>query len=68
MARRCRISAGGFPTYTRANDMLRFSNREVRIRMTIRYSEYKQFKSTVKIIPIEPTKPEATRPARPPQK
>jgi len=57
-----------FPTYTRANDMLRFSNREVRIRMTIRYSEYKQFKSTVKIIPIEPTKPAATTPARPPQK
>jgi hypothetical protein len=57
-----------FPTYTRANDMLRFSNREVRIRMTIRYSEYKQFKSTVKIIPIEPAKPEAPTPARPPQK
>ena len=56
-----------FPTYTRADDVLRFSHDEVRVRMAIRYSEYKQFKATVKIIPIEPTKPEQTKPPRPPQ-
>ncbi len=57
-----------FPTYTRADDLLRFSNHEVRIRMTVRYSQYQQFKSSVRIIPVEPTKPEGSTPPRPPQK
>jgi hypothetical protein len=56
-----------FPTYTRADDRLRFSNREVRIRMIVRYSEYKQFKSTVKIIPGGPAQPDESTPPRPPQ-
>jgi len=46
-----------FPTYTRADDVLHFSRNSVRIRMTIRYADYKQFKSFVKIGPAEPVKP-----------
>ena len=38
-----------FPTYTRSNDMLHFSNEDVRIRMTVRYENYKRFGVTVKI-------------------
>jgi len=39
-----------FPTYTVANDTLHFRDESVRIRQTIRYEDYKQFKSDVKII------------------
>ena len=38
-----------FPTYTRANDTLHFSDQDVRIRMTVRYANYKRFGVTVKI-------------------
>lgn len=38
-----------FPTYTRADDTLRFSTDSVRIRMTVRYENYKRFGATVKI-------------------
>lgn len=38
-----------FPVYTRADDYLHFSNQDVHIRMTIRYSNYKRYGSTVKI-------------------
>jgi hypothetical protein len=38
-----------FPTYTRANDVLHFSNGDVPIRMTVRYENYKRFGVTVKI-------------------
>ncbi len=38
-----------FPTYTRADDTLRFSTGSVRIRMTVRYENYKRFGATVKI-------------------
>jgi hypothetical protein len=37
-----------FPVYTRADDYLHFSSGDVHIRMTIRYSDYKRFGSTVK--------------------
>jgi hypothetical protein len=43
-----------FPTYTRSNDTLHFSNDDVHIRMTVRYENYKRFGVTVKIGP--PTK------------
>jgi hypothetical protein len=56
-----------FPTYTVANDTLHFQSGDQRIRQTIRYEEYKQFKSDVKITfgdevkdepkPAQPTKP-----------
>src|SRR5579883_1454625 len=38
-----------FPTYTIANDTLHFKDNDVRIKQTIRYEDYKQFKSEVKI-------------------
>jgi hypothetical protein len=38
-----------FPTYTRADDVLHFKTGDQRIRMVIRYEDYKQFKSDVDI-------------------
>jgi hypothetical protein len=38
-----------FPTYTRADDELHFSSGDVHIRETVKYTDYKQFKSKVKI-------------------
>ncbi len=38
-----------FPTYTRADDTLRFSTGDVRIRETIKYTNYKRFGSKVRI-------------------
>lgn len=38
-----------FPVYTRADDYLHFHTGDVHIRMTIRYSNYKRYGSTVKI-------------------
>ena len=56
-----------FPTYTVANDTLHFQSGDQRIRQTIRYEDYKQFKSEVKITfgdevkdepkPAQPVKP-----------
>jgi hypothetical protein len=40
-----------FPTYTHADDVLHFKSGDIRIVMTIRYSNYKYFGSTIKIIP-----------------
>ena len=43
-----------FPTYTHSEDTLQFSTLSVRIRMTVRYENYKRFGSTIKIgQPIE---------------
>jgi hypothetical protein len=43
-----------FPTYTHADDTLGFSSGGVRIRMTVKYSNYKRFGSTIKIgTPVE---------------
>ena len=38
-----------FPTYTRSNDILHFSNGDIPIRMTVKYENYKRFGVTVKI-------------------
>jgi outer membrane lipoprotein-sorting protein len=38
-----------FPTYTRADDVLHFKTGDQRIRMVIRYDDYKQFKSDTDI-------------------
>lgn len=38
-----------FPTYTRADDFLHFSQGDVHMRMTVRYKNYKRFGSTVRI-------------------
>ena len=39
-----------FPTYTHADDTLHFANEDVRIRMTVRYQDYKKYegRSTIK--------------------
>ena len=48
-----------FPTYTIANDVLQFKEESVRIRETVRYEDYKQFKaeSTIKFEDEPPVKP-----------
>ena len=63
-----------FPVYTRADDELHFSGGDVHIREIVKYEDYKQFKSKVRItyggqeIPNAPEqkKPE-TAPQQPPQ-
>jgi hypothetical protein len=48
-----------FPTYTRSNDTLHFTAMDVRIHMTVRYTNYKRFGSTIKIGEAKPvTDPE----------
>jgi hypothetical protein len=43
-----------FPVYTRADDYLHFRSGDIHIRMTIRYSNYKRYGSTVKMgTPVE---------------
>ncbi len=54
-----------FPTYTTADDTLPFQSGPQRIRMTVRYEDYKQFKSDVQIKygeQVEPTPPAAKKP------
>jgi len=55
-----------FPTYTMANDTLMFQNGPQPIRMTVKYEDYKQFKSDV-IIKFEDqeAKPETKQPKKP---
>lgn len=40
-----------FPTFTHSDDVLRFSTGGVHIRMTVRYSDYKRFRSSARIVP-----------------
>ena len=44
-----------FPTYTMADDTLYFSNGPVHIKQILRYTDYKQFKSKVRILSATPT-------------
>jgi hypothetical protein len=49
-----------FPTYTRSDTDLAFSEGKVHIRMSVRYSNYKRFGATIKIgqpVEIKPDKP-----------
>ena len=49
-----------FPTYTRSNDTLHFTGGDVRIRMTVRYANYKRFGVTIKLgtaTEVKPDKP-----------
>jgi hypothetical protein len=39
-----------FPTYTKADDVLHFSNQDVHIRIIVKYENYKRFGSDVKIL------------------
>jgi hypothetical protein len=47
-----------FPTYTTANSTLHFTGQDVGVKMTVKYEDYKQFKSDVKITFGEEVKPE----------
>jgi len=44
-----------FPTFTMADDTLYFSTGPVHIKQVIRYTDYKQFKSKVRIVSATPT-------------
>jgi len=60
-----------FPTYTRADDVLHFKDMDQRLRMTVKYEDYKQFRSQTTITFGEEVKdPGATTtpPVKPPQK
>jgi hypothetical protein len=46
-----------FPTYTHADDILHFTSGGVRIRMTVKYANYKRFGATHKIGPAVEVKP-----------
>ena len=51
-----------FPTYTRADDVLKFSNGDVHIRETVKYTNYKRFGVKTRItykgqVPDEPKQP-----------
>lgn len=57
-----------FPTYTHADDILHFRTGDVRMRMTVRYKNYKRFGSTIQLgkskeIPGEPSATPQARPA-----
>jgi len=54
-----------FPTYTVANSTLHFQAGDQRIRQTIRYEDYKQFKSDVKITFGDEVKDEPKAPPKP---
>jgi len=56
-----------FPTYTHADDVLHFRTEDVRIRMTVRYTDYKRFRVSIKLLNTEPvTQPDSTPPPPPP--
>jgi len=57
-----------FPTYTIANDTLNFKDSSQRIRMTVKYQDYKQFKSDVQIKydTDDASKPPASAPPKKP--
>jgi hypothetical protein len=46
-----------FPTFTRADDVLRFTGGSVHIRMTVRYTNYQRFTSTIKLGTATEVKP-----------
>ena len=55
-----------FPTFTTANDTLQFgSGTTARIKMTVKYEDYKQFKSDVNIIFGDAVEPSKADPAKP---
>ena len=56
-----------FPTYTMAKDTLYFSSGAIDIKQMIRYTDYKQFKSKVRILSTEVADAPATK-ANPPAK
>jgi hypothetical protein len=58
-----------FPTYTRSDDTLHFQSGPVRIRMSVRYKDYKRFRVTMRLVPAttQPVdNPPASAPVPPP--
>lgn len=56
-----------FPTYTHADDTLHFRTGDVRMRMTVRYKNYKRFGSTIQLgksteVPGTPSNPAPSNP------
>ena len=49
-----------FPTYTHSDDILHFRTGNVHIRMTVHYSDYKRFRSTIRLLHSTPTEPTAS--------
>lgn len=41
-----------FPTYTRSDDFLHFTSGDVHIHMTVRYTNYKRFRVSIKLLPV----------------
>jgi hypothetical protein len=56
-----------FPTYTRADDVLHFKDMDQRLRMTVKYEDYKQFKAESNITFIDEIK-DGAAPAKTPEK
>jgi len=54
-----------FPTYTHADDVLHFRTEDVRIRMTVHYTDYKRFRVSIKLLNTEPPPPNSAPPATP---
>jgi hypothetical protein len=54
-----------FPTYTIANDTLQFRENTARIKMVVRYEDYKQFKSDITIKYGDEAKEAPAKPAAP---
>ncbi len=59
-----------FPTYTYADDVLDFPGRSVRVRMVIRYTNYRRFSGKIEIgdIEPEPEKKSETPTGKPPER
>ena len=53
-----------FPTYTRADDVLHFKDMDQRLKMTVKYEDYKQFKSQTNITFGEEVKDSPPPPAK----
>ncbi len=56
-----------FPTFTSANDVLYFATGPVHIKEIIRYTDYKQYKSTTTIKMVNEVSPSQTPPKKPPK-
>jgi outer membrane lipoprotein-sorting protein len=56
-----------FPTYTFGDDFLEFDRFRVHVRMVIKYKNYRQFQSDVKLVGVEEIKDETAKPAAKPE-
>jgi hypothetical protein len=47
-----------FPTYTHSDDVLHFQSDDVHIRMPVRYSNYRRFRTSMRLVPTPQTPPQ----------